>query len=360
MGRNVPNLSHLPENVHKRFCAHPAEKQDALFCCSVNFHHWRYGFESLPPAAMDKTATISEEHSGEGDLFSPAVYYRFPKDFEMKEGISHEHHYRHRPRLLRHQNSPLLVPGRTDKLRRTRTLHPPRTLRVWRVLFCLWLRAAAKDYIYKNQYSAVSESRRLDGSKAWDGYYLSYAKGYLCDEVNHYKTLTYADESTYHIHAEQESQDEVLKSGFSLQKLVSTTGQPSPALKLEGAGFTVYRISKLSKDATKVDRSGAYMARYIAKNMVTAHLADRCQVTLAYAIGQAEPVMVDVNTFGTCKACEDDCLAAAVRKAYDLTPAGIIRQLNLTNPIYKYTAAGGHFGRDGFPWEKVDNMSDFM
>ena len=105
------------------------------------------------------------------------------------------------------------------------------------------------DYIYKNQYSAVAESRKLNGSKAWDGYYLSYAKGYLCDEVNHYKTLSYADESTYHIHAEQESQDEVLKSGFSLQKLVSTTGQPSPALKLEGAGFTVYRISKLSKAA---------------------------------------------------------------------------------------------------------------
>ena len=105
------------------------------------------------------------------------------------------------------------------------------------------------DYIYKNQYSAVAESRKLNGGKAWDGYYLSYAKGYLCDEVNHYKTLSYADESTYHIHAEQESQDEVLKSGFSLQKLVSTTGQPSPALKLEGAGFTVYRISKLSKAA---------------------------------------------------------------------------------------------------------------
>ena len=115
------------------------------------------------------------------------------------------------------------------------------------------------DYIYKNQYSAVAESRKLNGSKAWDGYYLSYAKGYLCDEVNHYKTLTYADESTYHIHAEQESQDEVLKSGFSLQKLVSTTGQPSPALKLEGAGFTVYRISKLSKAAQfKQNPDGSY------------------------------------------------------------------------------------------------------
>ena len=115
------------------------------------------------------------------------------------------------------------------------------------------------DYIYKNQYSAVAESRKLNGSKTWDGYYLSYAKGYLCDEVNHYKTLSYADESTYHIHTEQESQDEVLKSGFSLQKLVSTTGQPSPALKLEGAGFTVYRISKLSKAAQfKQNPDGSY------------------------------------------------------------------------------------------------------
>ena len=120
------------------------------------------------------------------------------------------------------------------------------------------------DYIYKNQYSAVAESRKLNGSKAWDGYYLSYAKGYLCDEVNHYKTLSYADESTYHIHAEQESQDEVLKSGFSLNKLVSTTGQPSPALKLEGAGFTVYRISKLSKAAQfKQNPDGSYDAASI-------------------------------------------------------------------------------------------------
>ena len=120
------------------------------------------------------------------------------------------------------------------------------------------------NYIYKNQYSAVAEGRKLDGSKAWDGYYLSYAKGYLCDEVNHYKTLSYADESTYHIHAEQESQDEVLKSGFSLQKLVSTTGQPSPALKLEGAGFTVYRISKLSKAAQfKQNPDGSYNAQSI-------------------------------------------------------------------------------------------------
>ena len=111
------------------------------------------------------------------------------------------------------------------------------------------------------------------------------------------------------------------------------------------------------KDATKVDRSGAYMARYIAKNMVAAHLANRCQVTLAYAIGGKDPVMVDVNTFGT-GICEDDCLSAAVRKVYDLTPAGIIKQLNLLNPIYSRTAAGGHFGREDFPWENVEHMSD--
>lgn len=113
------------------------------------------------------------------------------------------------------------------------------------------------------------------------------------------------------------------------------------------------------KDATKVDRSGAYMARFIAKNIVAAGFAKRCQVTLAYAIGQKDPVMVDVNTFGTGGPCEDDCLSAAVCKAYDLTPAGIIKQLNLLNPIYSRTAAGGHFGREDFPWENIDHMSDF-
>ena len=112
------------------------------------------------------------------------------------------------------------------------------------------------------------------------------------------------------------------------------------------------------KDATKVDRSGAYMARFIAKNIVAAGFAQRCQVTLAYAIGEKEPVMVDVNTFGTGGPCEDDCLSAAVRKAYDLTPADIIKQLNLLNPIYSRTAAGGHFGREDFPWENIEHMSD--
>ena len=153
------------------------------------------------------------------------------------------------------------------------------------------------DYIYKNQYSAVAESRKLDGSKAWDGFYLSYAKGYLCDEVNHYKTLSYADESTYHIHAEQESQDEVLKSGFSLQKLVSTTGQPSPALKLEGAGFTVYRISKLSK-ATQFKQNPD--GSYDAASILSAYRKDNYDnTTLKYDFtheGQAIANMFESNT----------------------------------------------------------------
>ena len=153
------------------------------------------------------------------------------------------------------------------------------------------------DYIYKNQYSAVAESRKLNGSKAWDGYYLSYAKGYLCDEVNHYKTLSYADESAYHIHDEQESQDEVLKSGFGLQKLVSTTGQPSPALKLEGAGFTVYRISKLSKAAQfKQNPDGSYDAQSI----LDAYRKDNYDnLTLKYdftAEGQAIANMFESST----------------------------------------------------------------
>ena len=153
------------------------------------------------------------------------------------------------------------------------------------------------DYIYKNQYSAVAESRKLNGGKAWDGYYLSYAKGYLCDEVNHYKTLSYADESTYHIHAEQESQDEVLKSGFSLNKLVSTTGQPSPALKLESAGFTVYRISKLSKAAQfKQNPDGSYDAQSI---LDTYRKDNYDNLTLKYdftAEGQAIANMFESST----------------------------------------------------------------
>ena len=108
------------------------------------------------------------------------------------------------------------------------------------------------------------------------------------------------------------------------------------------------------KDPTKVDRSGAYMARYIAKNLVAAGLCAKCQITLAYAIGKAEPVMVEVDTFGTGTVCADDCLAEAVRFVFGLTPAEIISQLDLLTPRYTQTAAYGHFGKPEFPWERTD------
>lgn len=108
------------------------------------------------------------------------------------------------------------------------------------------------------------------------------------------------------------------------------------------------------KDCSKVDRSAAYLARYIAKNMVAAGLASRCQVSLAYAIGVAQPVMVQVDTFGTGKICADDCLAAAIPLVFGLTPKQIMEGLRLDRPIFKQTAAYGHFGKKEFPWERVD------
>jgi S-adenosylmethionine synthetase len=112
------------------------------------------------------------------------------------------------------------------------------------------------------------------------------------------------------------------------------------------------------KDPTKVDRSAAYMARYVAKNIVAAGLADRCEVQLAYAIGVAEPVSVLVDTFGTGKV-DEDRLEALVRKNFALTPKAIIESLNLRRPIYKATAAYGHFGREGkdFTWEATDKAA---
>jgi len=109
------------------------------------------------------------------------------------------------------------------------------------------------------------------------------------------------------------------------------------------------------KDPTKVDRSAAYMARYVAKNIVAAGLADRCLVQLAYAIGVAEPVSVMVDTKGTGRISEN-ALANLVRNNFDLTPRGIMEELNLRRPVYQATAAYGHFGReeDGFTWEKSD------
>jgi S-adenosylmethionine synthetase len=112
------------------------------------------------------------------------------------------------------------------------------------------------------------------------------------------------------------------------------------------------------KDPSKVDRSACYMARYVAKNVVAAGLADKCEVQVAYAIGLAEPVSIMVHTFGTGKASEEE-IEAKVRKTFDMRPAGIIKMLDLKKPVYRKTAAYGHFGRNepGFTWEKTDKAS---
>jgi len=113
------------------------------------------------------------------------------------------------------------------------------------------------------------------------------------------------------------------------------------------------------KDPTKVDRSGSYMARYIAKNIVAAGLADKCDVQLAYAIGVSKPVSVMVNTYGTGKV-PDQAITEAVKKVFDMTPKGIIRELKLRRPIYRKTAVYGHFGRDDpdFTWERTDKIDE--
>lgn len=109
------------------------------------------------------------------------------------------------------------------------------------------------------------------------------------------------------------------------------------------------------KDPTKVDRSAAYMARYVAKNIVAAGFAERCELQLAYAIGVPFPVSVRVDTFGTATASEDK-IEKAVREVFDLSPAGIITSLDLRKPVYQATAAYGHFGRPEFSWEKTDKV----
>ena len=113
------------------------------------------------------------------------------------------------------------------------------------------------------------------------------------------------------------------------------------------------------KDCTKVDRSAAYAARYVAKNLVAAGLADKCEIQLSYAIGVAHPTSIMVDTFGTGK-LEDHKLVEIIRENFDLRPAGIIKMLDLRRPIYKQTAAYGHFGRNdlNLPWEKLDKVED--
>jgi len=113
------------------------------------------------------------------------------------------------------------------------------------------------------------------------------------------------------------------------------------------------------KDPTKVDRSAAYAARYVAKNIVAAKLAERCEIQLAYAIGVPFPISIMVDTFGTSKVGEDR-IEKAVGKVFDLSPAGIIKTLDLRRPIYQKTAAYGHFGRTEFSWEKTDKVSELL
>ncbi len=111
------------------------------------------------------------------------------------------------------------------------------------------------------------------------------------------------------------------------------------------------------KVPNKQDRSGAYMARYIAKNIVAADLADKCEVQLAYAIGYPKPVSVHVTTFGTGKKLDEE-IESLIKKVFDMTPAGIIKHLDLKRPIYQKTATYGHFGREEFPWEQVDKVDE--
>jgi len=113
------------------------------------------------------------------------------------------------------------------------------------------------------------------------------------------------------------------------------------------------------KDPSKVDRSGAYMARYVAKNVVAAGLAERCEVQLAYAIGVPDPVSVMIDTFETGTE-PDHVIVAAIRSVFELDPAGIIRTLDLKKPIYRRTAAYGHFGRDSFSWERTDKADALL
>ncbi len=128
-----------------------------------------------------------------------------------------------------------------------------------------------------------------------------------------------------------------------------------------GIGVPVGGGSFSGKDPTKVDRSGAYMARYVAKNIVASGLAEKCLVRLAYVIGGYEPTEVSIETFGTSKVAEEK-IARAVLKVFDLTPGGIIKELNLLRPIYRETACFGHFGQNkpNFTWEKTDRVEKLL
>jgi len=109
------------------------------------------------------------------------------------------------------------------------------------------------------------------------------------------------------------------------------------------------------KDPSKVDRSGAYAARHVAKNLVAAGIADTCEIQVSYAIGVAEPTSIFVDTFGTGR-LESHAIIELIKTHFDLTPAGIIKHHDLLRPIYRQTATLGHYGRDEFPWERLDKV----
>ncbi len=144
---------------------------------------------------------------------------------------------------------------------------------------------------------------------------------------------------------------------------VSDTGMSGRKIVVDnyGVGFPVGGGSYSGKDATKVDRSGAYMSRYVAKNIVAAGLATKCQVRLSYVIGGTSPTELNVDTFGTGTVSEEK-LAKIVSKVFDLSPGGMIQELKLLQPIYRKTSCYGHFGREkeGFSWEKTDRMKEIL
>jgi S-adenosylmethionine synthetase len=137
-------------------------------------------------------------------------------------------------------------------------------------------------------------------------------------------------------------------TGLTGRKIVADAY--GPAVPVGGGAFS-------GKDASKVDRSGAYAARWAAKNVVAAGLATRCEIQLAYAIGKAEPLAVNIDTFGTGKVSDNE-LKDAVLKVFDFRPAEIIRRLDLLKPVYAQTSSGGHFGREGFAWERTDRVEE--
>ena len=149
----------------------------------------------------------------------------------------------------------------------------------------------------------------------------------------------------------------MIKERKNIEKLYDVIKRPIITEKSMMATALGKYTFEVQKDATKVDRSAAYMMRHIAKNIVAAKIADKCEIQLSYAIGVAEPTSIMVDTFGTGKKSNQE-LVDLIRKHFDLRPAGIIKMLDLRRPIYKQTAAYGHFGRNDLdlPWERLDKV----